>query len=200
MKLQSFEDLLVDQLRDLYSAEKQLTKALPKMAKNASSDQLRQALTDHLEETEQHVQRLEQIGESLGIKIGGKKCKGMEGLIEEGAEALDISEDENLSDSAIIAAAQRVEHYEISGYGTAKAIAEELGHEKVVELLSSTEAEEVAADEKLTQIVTSEIYPALHTEDEIDEEESEDEDVDAMENEEETSAKGKGRGRSWARM
>lgn len=198
MKLQSFEDLLVDQLKDLYSAEKQLTKALPKMAKNASSDQLRQALTEHLGETEQHVERLEQIGETLGVKLSGKKCKGMEGLIEEGAEALEISEDENLSDSAIIAAGQRVEHYEISGYGTAKAIANELGYEKVVELLSETEAEEIAADEKLTQIVTSEIYPALHSEDET--QEDEEEDVDEVEDGEETSARGKGKGRSWARM
>jgi ferritin-like metal-binding protein YciE len=198
MKLQSFEDLLVDQLKDLYSAEKQLTKALPKMAKNASSDQLRQALTEHLGETEQHVERLEQIGETLGVKLSGKKCKGMEGLIEEGAEALEVSEDENLSDSAIIAAGQRVEHYEISGYGTAKAIANELGYEKVVELLSETEAEEIAADEKLTQIVTSEIYPALHSKDET--QEDEEEDVDEVEDGEETSARGKGKGRSWARM
>jgi ferritin-like metal-binding protein YciE len=198
MKLQSFEDLLVDQLKDLYSAEKQLTKALPKMAKNASSDQLRQALTEHLGETEQHVERLEQIGETLGVKLSGKKCKGMEGLIEEGAESLEISEDENLSDSAIIAAGQRVEHYEISGYGTAKAIANELGYEKVVELLSETEAEEIAADEKLTQIVTSEIYPALHSKDET--QEDEEEDVDEVEDGEETSARGKGKGRSWARM
>jgi ferritin-like metal-binding protein YciE len=198
MKLQSFEDLLVDQLKDLYSAEKQLTKALPKMAKNASSDQLRQALTEHLGETEQHVERLEQIGETLGVKLSGKKCKGMEGLIEEGAESLEISEDENLSDIAIIAAGQRVEHYEISGYGTAKAIANELGYEKVVELLSETEAEEIAADEKLTQIVTSEIYPALHSKDET--QEDEEEDVDEVEDGEETSARGKGKGRSWARM
>ena len=119
MKLASLDRLLEDQLKDLYSAENQLVKALPKMAKRASSGGLKEAITSHLEETKQHVERLDRIGQTLGVKLSGKKCKAMEGLIEEGAEALESDGPGPVIDAALIAAAQRVEHYEIAAYGTA---------------------------------------------------------------------------------
>ena len=134
-------------------------KALPKMAKKASPA-LKEAITSHLEETKHHVERLDQIGQTLGIKLTGKKCKAMEGLIEEGAEVLEAEGPGPVIDSALIAAAQRVEHYEISAYGSARALAGQLGHEEVVELLQETLDEESAADEKLTSISEEEILPA----------------------------------------
>src|SRR3954463_1803151 len=118
MEMDTLDALLTDQLKDLYSAENQLIKALPKMAKKASSPTLRQAFTTHLEETKEHVARLQEIGDSLGIKLGGKKCLAMQGLVEEGAEVIDSDGDDAVIDSALVAAAQRVEHYEISAYGT----------------------------------------------------------------------------------
>ena len=159
MKLPTLSSLLTDQLKDLHSAEAQLVKALPKMAKKASSDGLKQAILAHLEETKGHVDRLDRIGEILSVKLGGKKCKAMEGLVEEGAEVLEAEGPGPIIDAAIIAAAQRVEHYEISAYGTARAIAERLDHGDVVELLQKTLDEESAADEKLTGISTEEILP-----------------------------------------
>ena len=159
MKMPTLAKLLEDQLKDLYSAENQLVKALPKMAKKASSKGLKQAITSHLEETKQHVARLDQIAESLGIKVSGKKCKAMEGLVEEGGEVLEAEGPGPVIDSAIIAAAQRVEHYEMAAYGTARTFAQELGHEDVVELLQETLNEESAADEKLTSISEDEILP-----------------------------------------
>jgi ferritin-like metal-binding protein YciE len=160
MKLPTLAKLLEDQLKDLHSAETQLVKALPKMAKKASARALKEAITSHLEETKGHVERLNQIGESLGIKLTGKKCKAMEGLIAEGAEILEAEGPGPVIDAAIIAAAQRVEHYEIAAYGTARTFAAQLEHEDAVELLQETLAEESAADEKLTSISEEEVLPA----------------------------------------
>ena len=160
MKLPTLAKLLEDQLKDIHSAETQLVKALPRMAKKASSKGLKEAITSHLGETKHHVERLDQIGTALGIKLTGKKCKAMEGLIDEGAEVLEAEGPGPVIDSALIAAAQRVEHYEISAYGSARALAGHLGHEDVVELLQETLEEESAADEKLTSISEEEILPS----------------------------------------
>ena len=127
MEINSLRELYIDQLRDLYDAENQLIKALPKMAKGATSDQLREGIEEHLEQTRGQAERLEQIFERLGEKPKGKKCKGMQGLVEEGNETLKEDMEEDTKDAAIIAAAQRVEHYEISGYGTARTYANLLG-------------------------------------------------------------------------
>ena len=149
------EELLVDELKDLYSAENQIIKALPKMAKAASAPELKRAFERHLEETRRQVERLNQIGEALDIKLTGKKCKGMEGLIEEGKEVMEEDLDENALDAGLIGAAQKVEHYEIAGYGTARTHAEVLGLSKVAKLLQQTLDEEGATDKKLTQLAES---------------------------------------------
>jgi ferritin-like metal-binding protein YciE len=151
--LESLNDLFVEQLRDLYDAENQLIKALPKLAEGANSDELRQGFEEHLEQTKAHAQRIEQIFGQLGEKVKGKKCKGMEGLIKEGNETLeeDIA-DENVQDAAIIAAAQRVEHYEIAGYGTARTFANLLGEDEAASLLEQTLEEEKETDAKLTEL------------------------------------------------
>jgi len=149
------QELLVDELKDLYNAENQIIKALPKMAKAASSPELRRAFERHLEETRNHVERLDQIGEELETKMTGKKCHGMEGLIEEGKEIMSADLEENALDAGLIGAAQKVEHYEIAAYGTARAHAELLGYTKVVRLLQQTLNEEAATDKKLTQLAES---------------------------------------------
>ena len=146
------KELYIDELKDLYSAETQLVKALPKMAKSAASDELRRGFEEHLEQTKGHVQRLEQIFESLGESPKGKKCKGMEGLIEEGSEVAEEDYEGNILDAALIGAAQRVEHYEIAGYGTVRAMAEVLGEDEHVSLLTETLDEEKETDEKLTEL------------------------------------------------
>jgi ferritin-like metal-binding protein YciE len=147
----SLRGLYVDELRDLYSAEKQLTKALPKMAKAATSEELRNGFTKHLEQTRGHVERLEQIFEALGERSSGKKCAGMEGLIEEGSEVIGDDFEGNVMDAALIGAAQRVEHYETAAYGTVCAFAELLGKPST-ELLQQTLDEEKQTDEKLTEL------------------------------------------------
>jgi ferritin-like metal-binding protein YciE len=152
MKVKTLNDLFVHGLKDLYSAEKQLVKALPKMAKNATSDELREALESHLAETEEQVSRLEEIFEELEIGGRGMKCKAMEGLIEEGNEALEDCEDDQVRDAAIICAAQKVEHYEMAGYGCVRTFAEQLGFGSAAKLLQTTLDEEGAADEKLNEI------------------------------------------------
>lgn len=154
MTVTTLEDLLVEQLRDLYDAEKQLVRALPKMAEGASSEDLQQAIQGHLEETKTQVTRLERVFEELDKPVKGKACKAMRGLVEEGDEALEGKSQAPLTDLSIIAAAQRVEHYEISAYGTARAIALQLGQETIASLLEETEEEEKAADAKLTDIAT----------------------------------------------
>ena len=145
-------ELFLDELADLYSAEHQLTKALPKMAKAAQSDELREALEQHLEETEEHLSRLEQVAESLDETLKKKTCKAMKGLIEEADEIVKEQKDSSALDAGIIAACQKVEHYEIASYGTVCAWAEQMGHDEALKLLRQTEEEESAADEKLTEI------------------------------------------------
>jgi len=171
--IDSMKSLLVDELRDLYDAEKRLTKAIPKLAKKAVNDQLRTALEEHLEETEQQVQRLEQAFEQLGERAKAKPCAGMRGIIEEGDEHVgEDYDDDDLRDAVIIGSAQRVEHYEIAAYGTAIAHARLLEQDGVVELLEESLGEEKAADEKLTEIAESVVNLEAANEDEGDEEES----------------------------
>ena len=152
MRKDSLRQLYVDELRDLYSAETQLVKALPKMAKASSSAELRQAFEEHLRQTSEQVSRLEQIFEMLGEKATGKKCLGMEGLVKEGSETMQEEYNDAVKDAAIIGAAQRVEHYEIAGYGTVRAFAELLGENEHISLIEETLEEEKQADEKLTQL------------------------------------------------
>lgn len=148
-------ELFLDELADILSAERQLTKVLPKMAKAAESDELTAAFESHLAETENHITRLEQVFASLDEPVKSKECKAMKGLLEEGKELMAEMKDSSALDAALIAAAQKVEHYEIASYGTVKAWAEKLGHEEAVELIQATLAEEKAADEKLTAIAES---------------------------------------------
>jgi ferritin-like metal-binding protein YciE len=162
MHLDTLRDLINDQLRDLYSAETQLVKALPKMAKHVTSPNLKKTIETHLEETKRHVERLQQVGQLMQCnKLTGKKCKAMEGLIEEGEEALDANGCEMVIDAAIIAAAQRVEHYEMAAYGSARTMIELLGNNEAVSLLQQTLDEEKNADMKLTQVAEQEIYPQI---------------------------------------
>jgi ferritin-like metal-binding protein YciE len=152
MKIESLRDLYVDQLKDLYNAEQQLIKALPKMAKAATSEELRAAFEDHLGQTRQHAQRIETNFEQMGETTADKKCKAMEGLVKEGSEVMEEDMEDGIKDAAIIAAAQRVEHYEIAGYGCVKAYATRLGDEKAASLLEQTLQEEKQADELLNGI------------------------------------------------
>jgi ferritin-like metal-binding protein YciE len=149
------EELLVDELKDLYNAENQLVKALPRMAKAASAPELKRAFERHLEETRRQVERLDEISAALDVRLTGKKCKGMEGVIEEGKELMQEDLDENAFDAGLIGAAQKVEHYEIAGYGTARAHATLLGYNKIARLLQQTLNEETATDRKLTQLAES---------------------------------------------
>ena len=152
MKLESLRELLVDELKDLYSAENQLVKALPKMAKAAASPELKAAFEEHLEETKGHVGRLVTIFEQLEGSPKGKKCKAMEGLVEEGSEFIDADGEDSVKDAALICAAQKVEHYEIASYGCARTFATLLGLDEVAELLQETLDEEGNADKKLTEL------------------------------------------------
>ena len=148
----TLRELYIDELRDLYNAETQLTKALPKMAKTSSNSQLRQAFEEHLRQTSEHVSRLEQIFDMLEEKATGKKCLGMEGLVKEGAETIQEDYENAVMDVAIIGAAQRVEHYEIAAYGTTRELARLLGEDEHVPLLQQTLNEEKQTDESLTQL------------------------------------------------
>jgi ferritin-like metal-binding protein YciE len=159
MALATMQDLFIEQLKDLYSAEKQLVQALPKMAKAATTPELVQAITDHLDQTQNHVSRLEQCFEHLNASSRGKRCKGMEGLIEEGKETIEEEGEAVVKDAGLIAAAQRVEHYEISGYGTAKTMASLLGLDDVADLLEETLGEEEEADKLLSQIAMDQVNP-----------------------------------------
>ncbi|MCU1270908.1 MAG: hypothetical protein JWN74_2202 [Acidobacteriaceae bacterium] len=152
MPNEGLKDLYVDELKDLYSAENQLVKALPKMAKAAASEELRQGFEDHLEQTRQHVQRLEKIFKALDESPKGKKCVGMEGLVKEGSEVMEEDFEDAVKDAALIGAAQRVEHYEIAAYGTASEFARILGESEHVLLLEQTLEEEKETDEKLTEL------------------------------------------------
>jgi len=152
MGVKTMQELLVDELKDLYSAEKQILRALPKVAKATTSPELREALLNHLEETKGQVARLEQIGEMVGKKMTGKTCVGMKGVLEEGSEVLEDTEKGNVRDAALISASQRIEHYEMAGYGSAREFAKMLGLSEVAALLDQTLTEEKNADKKLSGI------------------------------------------------
>jgi ferritin-like metal-binding protein YciE len=157
LTLNRLDDLLVFQLKDLYDAEHRLTKALPKMAEAASNNRLRSAFKEHLGETKHHVARLEKIFEALGLSPERETCEAMKGLIAEGDEAINADGESDVKDAALIAAAQRVEHYEIAGYGSVRTFAQQLGHEDIAELLQQTLDEEYGADETLTKIAESSV-------------------------------------------
>jgi len=153
--MESLEDLFLDQLKDVFNAEKQLSKALPKLAKAAESEDLREALNSHLEETMEQIERLEKVFKSIDKPARGKTCKAMEGLVEEGSELLEEGETSAVLDAGLICASQKVEHYEIATYGTLITWAEILGYKKAIPLLQATLDEEKAADEKLTELASS---------------------------------------------
>lgn len=171
MSMDSLKDLYIDELKDLYNAENQLIKALPKMAKKASAPELKGAFEDHLEETRGQVERLEKIFKGLGEKPTGKTCNAMKGLVEEGKEVIDEEGDDSVLDAALIGAAQRVEHYEMAGYGVTRTLAELLGEDEAAELLQETLDEEGEADKKLTQLAMTVVNPQAQNAD-VDEEET----------------------------
>jgi ferritin-like metal-binding protein YciE len=152
MKLGSLKELFVEELKDLYSAENQILKALPKMIKKASSSELKRGFEEHLEQTRGHVERLEKIFQQLDESPKGKKCKGMEGIITDGAELMEEDAEPEVMDAGLIAAAQRVEHYEMAGYGCVRTYARLLGHSSFVQLLETTLNEEKETDAKLTRL------------------------------------------------
>lgn len=157
MELETLKDLYIEELKDLYSAENQIIKALPRMIKAASHDELKQAFTRHLKETEIHAQRLERVCEELGVSPKGKKCVGMEGLLKEGSELIKEKPEPDVLDAGLIAAAQHVEHYEMAGYGCVRTYARQLGMESQAEMLQATLDEEGNTDKLLTQIAESTI-------------------------------------------
>jgi ferritin-like metal-binding protein YciE len=167
MKLDTLQKLYTEELRDLYNAENQLLKALPKMAKAASSEELKDAFEKHLEQTKGHVERLEQVFEELDERPKGKTCRAMKGLIQEGSELLEQDGDESVRDAGIIVAAQKVEHYEIAGYGSARTFAHLLGQNKAAELLQTTLDEESETNELLTRLAESIINPEAVRESEL---------------------------------
>ncbi|HWF37586.1 MAG TPA: ferritin-like domain-containing protein [Candidatus Acidoferrales bacterium] len=175
MEQNQLKELYVEELKDIYSAESQLVKALPKMAKASNSDELRSGFEEHLEQTKGHVKRLEQIFSALGEKPTGKKCKGMEGLIEEGSEMMDEDLEDEALDAGLISAAQRVEHYEIAAYGTVRTYATILGEDEAASLLEETLEEEKETDQKLTQLAEQINVQAAGEGQEGQEEESEEE-------------------------
>ena len=157
MEMETLKDLYIEELKDLYSAENQIIKALPKMIKAASHDELKQAFTTHLRETEIHAQRIEQVCDDLGVSPKGKKCVGMEGLLKEGSELIKEKPEPDVLDAGLIAAAQHVEHYEMAGYGCCRTYARQLGYESQYEMLQATLDEEGNADKILTDIAESSI-------------------------------------------
>jgi ferritin-like metal-binding protein YciE len=159
LALNSFDDLFVEQLQDLYDAEQRLVKALPKMAAAANSSALKTAFQDHLRQTQNHVIRLEQVFKQIGKPASSKTCEAMKGLIAEGDEVVSANGDPDVKDAALIAAAQRVEHYEIAGYGTVRTFAQRLGHQGAARLLQETLDEEAATDKKLTALAEQSINP-----------------------------------------
>ena len=165
MKLNTLKELYIEELRDLYSAENQLLKALPKMAKGASSEELKLAFENHLDQTKVHVERLEEIFERLDETPKGKTCQAMKGLVEEGSEILEEDGEESVLDAGIIAAAQKVEHYEIASYGTVRTFAQLLGEDEAAELLQETLDEEGEADKLLTQLAQEIVNPEALLED-----------------------------------
>jgi ferritin-like metal-binding protein YciE len=162
MSVETIEKLFVEELKDLYSAESQITKALPKLAKAASSQELQSAFEQHLEETEGQIRRLEQVFEILGASPKGKTCNGMKGILSEGSEAIEETEEGDVRDAALISGAQRVEHYEMAAYGAVRSYAERLKQKQIAQLLEETLEEEKAADKKLTDISKKVNQQALH--------------------------------------
>jgi ferritin-like metal-binding protein YciE len=160
LKLDSVHDLLLAELRDLYNAESQLVEALPKMAEAAASNELKSAFTHHLEETRKHVTRLDGIFQDLNEKSSGETCEAMKGLVKEGEEFIKAKGEPDVRDAGLIGAAQRVEHYEMAGYGTARTLAKRLGFHDIAKTLQTTLDEEGAADEKLTSIAEGNVNPA----------------------------------------
>lgn len=151
-KMDTVDKLFMNELKDLYSAEKQITRALPKMAKAATTEELREAFQTHLEETRGHIERLDRVFEILGAKASAKTCQGMKGLIEEGSEVMEEAEEGEVRDAGLISAAQRVEHYEIAAYGTVRTIAQQMGRQEIADLLQQTLDEEGKTDKLLTKI------------------------------------------------
>jgi ferritin-like metal-binding protein YciE len=170
MKLDTLRKLYVEELRDVYNAENQLLKALPKMAKGASSEELRQGFEDHLEETREHIERLEEIFKALDEKPTGKTCKAMKGLVEEGSEILKEDGEDSVLDAGIIAAAQKIEHYEIATYGTLRTWANLLGEDEAAELLQETLDEEGDTDKRLNELAEEIVNPEALSESEDEEE------------------------------
>lgn len=175
MKLNSLQDLLIEELKDIYHAENQLIKALPKMAKAATHPELRSAFEEHLEQTKQQKNRLEAVFESMGRKVQSKVCEGMKGIIEENESMLEEEAEDATRDAALIAGAQKVEHYEIASYGTVRAYAQRLGFGDAAELLQQTLEEEETTDRKLTELAEMLVNPEA-----ADEDEDEDSDTEAM--------------------
>jgi ferritin-like metal-binding protein YciE len=167
--IKNLRDLLVDELRDLYNAENQLVKALPKMAKAAANDELRDGFQEHLEQTREHVDRLDRCFKILGANAKGKTCHAMKGLVEEGSEAIEMKAPDMIRDANLIGAAQRVEHYEIAAYGTARSFAETLGETKVADLLQETLDEEGETDKRLTALAEQINEEASQSDEEEDE-------------------------------
>jgi ferritin-like metal-binding protein YciE len=167
MKLNTLKTLYIDELRDLYNAEGQLLKALPKMAKGASSEELKDAFEKHLEQTKSHVKRLEEVFEEIGENPKGKTCRAMKGLIEEGSEILEEDGEESVIDAGIIVAAQKVEHYEIASYGSVRTFAHLLGQNKAAELLQTTLDEESETNELLNRLAESTVNPEAVRETEL---------------------------------
>jgi ferritin-like metal-binding protein YciE len=187
MEMTHLQDLLIEDLKDLYNAEQQLTKALPKMAKSANNPDLRAAFETHLRETEGHVKRLEKVFQALGASAKGKTCHAMKGLIEEGKELMSEDAEPEVLDAGLIGAAQKVEHYEIASYGTVRTYAKLLGNEQAAQLLQQTLDEEGATDKKLTALAEANIN--------IDAADTEDSDV-AMQQSSRTSSRSRANGRS----
>lgn len=172
-KTSSLQELLVEELQDLYSAETQLTKALPKMAKAASDENLKAGFEEHLEQTREHIARLDRVMEILEASPKGKTCKAMKGLVAEGEEKIDEDASDAVRDAALIGAAQKVEHYEIAGYGTVRTFAELLGQDEIVSILQETLDEEAETDRKLTELASSLNLKAEAGDDEDEEDDDE---------------------------
>ena len=186
MPIETLDELLEEELKDLYDAEKQITRALPKLVKAATAPELKQAFTDHLEQTKGQIARLEEVFGHLGVKPKAKPCLAMKGLVDEGQQQTQEEADSSIMDLMLIGAAQKVEHYEISGYGTVRSIAEALGNQEVAELLRQSEEEEGETDKKLSAIASHLIEEASGESEEDEEDEDEDdEDEDLEDNEDE---------------
>lgn len=173
MKLNTLQDLFLDELKDLYSAENQMLKNLPKMEKAASSEQLKEAFQQHLETTKRQLERLQNVFDQLGSKPAAKKCKGMEGLLAEGTEMMEQKAEPSVKDAGLIGAAQRIEHYEIAGYGCARTYARMLGNDEVADMLQQTLDEEAETDEALTRLAENLINKQALESDEQGEEDEE---------------------------